>query len=142
MPNTVVNLKKYQARAFTLLETLLTLAITTFLVMLVSGGISSIYQQVQEQLFFTSFETLYRHSQKLSNAQQGQETLRISSTAVKTSKATVPLPETVSPAKDYTVDFSSSGGNSSLQKIQFRCEGKTITYQLYIGSGRYKKSIS
>ena len=142
MPNTVVNLKKFPVRAFTLLESLLTLAITSFLVLLVSGGISSVYQQVQEQLFFASFESLYRHSQKLSNAQQAQETLSITSTAVKTSKDTLPLPETVSVAKGYTVDFSSSGGNSSLQKIQFRCQGKTVTYQLYIGSGRYKKSIS
>ncbi|HEO6996582.1 TPA: competence protein, partial [Streptococcus agalactiae] len=32
-----------------------------------------------------------------------------------------------------------NGGNSSLAKIQFECYRKTVTYQLYIGSGNYRK---
>ena len=40
----------------------------------------------------------------------------------------------------YQLVFDKSGGNSSLTKIQFHTENQAIDYQLYIGSGNYKKT--
>ncbi|MCT1186320.1 competence protein, partial [Lactococcus lactis] len=46
--------------------------------------------------------------------------------------------------KDFTVKFDDKGENSSLQKLTIFLpyEKKFITYQLEIGSGKFKKKIS
>ncbi|WP_255266866.1 type II secretion system protein, partial [Streptococcus sobrinus] len=67
----------FRTRAFTLIESLLVLAITSFLLLSFTGGVQQIFTGVQEKLFFLSFEHLYQDSQKLSNAQQKELTLRI-----------------------------------------------------------------
>lgn len=52
----------------------------------------------------------------------------------------VSLPETITPLEHKHIVFDSAGGNSSLTKIQFQTADKIVTYQLYLGSGNYKKS--
>ncbi len=142
MQNIVNKRKKYWVRAFTLVESLVTLAVITFLVMVTSGAITRVYQTVEESLFFASFESLYRHGQKLSNSLQSPQRVTVSRGLVSGPDSRIVLPATISAKADYEITFDQSGGNSSLQKIQFICRDKTISYQLYIGSGRYKKSIS
>lgn len=132
----------YQTKAFTLLESLLVLGITSFLLMAFTGGVQQTFSSVQEHLFFLSFEHLYEDSQRLSNSRQEELTLTVSEDQVSNGTAQVVFPETVHPAKRYEVTFSPSGGNSSLQKLEFKTKSGTVTYQLYIGSGRYKKTAN
>ncbi|WP_066916823.1 competence type IV pilus minor pilin ComGD [Streptococcus sp. DD12] len=134
--------KKFQVSAFTLVESLVTLAVTAFLVMLTSGVVTRVYQTVEEGLFFASFESLYRHGQKLSNSLQSPQEVTIAGGLVSGPDSRIVVPTTIRAKADYEIRFNQTGGNSSLQKIQFTCRGKTVSYQLYIGSGRYKKSIS
>ncbi len=52
----------------------------------------------------------------------------------------VEVPRNVEVLEEKTIQFEEDGGNSSLTKIRFHLSQKIVTYQLYIGSGRYKKT--
>lgn len=135
-----MKLKNKTLRAFTLIESLLTLAISCFMVIMLSGSVNHIFQSVDETLFFLSFENLYRDTQKLSSIKQESQTLQISQDAISNGITSVKIPKTVSVDKSYQLVFDKDGGNSSLAKIQFHTETQAIDYQLYIGSGNYKKT--
>ncbi|MGT2930009.1 competence type IV pilus minor pilin ComGD [Streptococcus dentasini] len=130
----------YRIKAFTLLESLLVLFITSFLLLSFTGGVQHIFTDVQEKLFFLSFEHLYQDTQKLSNAQQKEMTLSISDGKVTNGVSSLAIPASVDPNQNYSLEFSPTGGNSSLEKLSFSTSEETVTYQLYIGSGRYKKT--
>lgn len=57
-------------KAFTLLETLLSLSVMSFIILGLSVPVTKSYQKVEEHLFFSHFEHLYRHQQKLAILQQ------------------------------------------------------------------------
>lgn len=54
-----MKLKNKTVSAFTLLESLLTLGISCFIIMMFSGSLNGIFQNVEEKIFFLSFENLY-----------------------------------------------------------------------------------
>ena len=72
MRNIQKKLVLLQIKGFTILESLLTLFVASFLLLAVSGAVRSSFEQVEEQIFFLEFEHFYRESQKLSNATQRQ----------------------------------------------------------------------
>ena len=135
-----MRLKNKAFCAFTLIESLLTLAISCFMVIMLSGSVNHIFQSVDETLFFLSFENLYRDTQKLASIKQESQTLQISQDAISNGITSVKVPKTVLVDKKYQLVFDKSGGNSSLTKIQFHTENQAIDYQLYIGSCNYKKT--
>ena len=131
-----MNLKN---KAFTLLESILTLGIVCFLALLLSGSVHTAFQVVQEQVFLLEFESLYKDSQELAARTQEKVALRIAGEEVSNGYQIISLPPNVSIVEEKTIVFQDDGGNSSLEKISFKMSHKTIKYQLYIGSGRYKK---
>ena len=135
-----LGLKRLQVKGFTLIESLLVLLVVSFVLSGLSSSVSYLYQKTQESLFFSSFESLYRHAQRYSASGQKNDTIRVSQNQVSSQIQQLQMPKTIQAVKDYTIALDSSGGNSSLQKIQFRCGDRTVSYQLYIGSGRYKKT--
>ena len=58
MRNIQKKLVLLQIKGFTLLESLLTLFITSFLLLAVSGSVRSSFEQVEEQIFFLDFKWL------------------------------------------------------------------------------------
>lgn len=126
-------------KAFTLLESLLTLGVVCFLALLLSGSVHTAFQVVQEQVFLLEFESLYKDSQELAARTQEKVALRIAGEEVSNGYRIISLPPNVSIVEEKTIMFQDDGGNSSLEKISFKMSHKTIKYQLYIGSGRYKK---
>lgn len=126
-------------KAFTLLDSLLTLAITTFMILSLSVSVSGIFQRVEEKLFFLSFENLYRDTQKLANIKQESMILEISESQISNGLARLDLPDGIKVVNRHSITFNQAGGNSSLTKIVFESGNKRVTYQLYIGSGNYKK---
>ncbi|HFI0271261.1 TPA: competence type IV pilus minor pilin ComGD [Streptococcus suis] len=126
-------------KAFTLLESLLTLGIVCFLALLLSGSVHTAFQVVQEQVFLLEFESLYKDSQELAARTQEKVALRIAGEEVSNGYRIISLPPNVSIVEEKTIVFQDDGGNSSLEKISFKMSQETIKYQLYIGSGRYKK---
>ena len=65
MRNMVVKAAQLPIRAFTLLESLVTLAVVAFLTLSLSGSVTGIFQQVETNLFYLRSEYLYRDSQRL-----------------------------------------------------------------------------
>lgn len=107
---------------------------------MLSNSVSSIFQTVEEKLFFLSFEHCYRDTQKLACLKQENQVLTISQDGISNSVAHMNLPETVSVVENYKIVFDNAGGNSSLAKVKFQTKNQAIDYQLYIGSGNYKKT--
>ncbi|MGT2743553.1 competence type IV pilus minor pilin ComGD [Streptococcus plurextorum] len=135
----ITKLESKQVRAFTLLESLLTLLIVSFLVLNLSGQVTTVFEKVQEQLFFLSFEHLYRDSQRLSATQRKPIRLQLSAKQISNGYTHLTIPEGIQLMEEKTLDFDSKGGNSSLSKIRFVTDHQKVTYQLYMGSGNYQK---
>lgn len=135
-------LKTFQTRAFTLLESLLVLFLVSLLALSLSGAVSRTFAKVEENLFFTGFEQLYLDSQRFSSSQQTPVQLKVTGQEVSNGYQLLQLPKTVQVQENKTIEFSADGGNSSLTKLVFRTQTESIAYQLYIGSGKYKKTIT
>lgn len=135
-----MRLRNKSLAAFTLLESLLALAITAFLLLSFSGTVSGVFQQVEESLFFLSFENLYRDSQKLANTKQEKISLSISESKISNGRTSLEVPKGIKPRVNYRITFDQGGGNSSLEKLVFVSSDQEVAYQLYLGSGNYKKT--
>lgn len=135
-----MKLKSKTVLAFTLLESLVTLGISCFIILMLSGSLNGVFQNVEEKLFFLSFENLYCDTQKLASLNQRNLTLTISQDGVSNDFSNIKLPSSVKVDKTYQVNFDKAGGNSSLAKLTFQTPDKEINYQLYLGSGKYKKT--
>ncbi|HEM4280755.1 TPA: type II secretion system protein [Streptococcus suis] len=127
-------------KAFTLLESLLTLFVISFLAVSLSGTVQAAFQSVQEEIFLWEFEAIYKDSQKLAASSHQKVNLAIGGQEVTNGYQAVEVPRNVEVLEGKTITFEENGGNSSLTKICFRLSQKIVTYQLYIGSGRYKKT--
>lgn len=132
-------LRSKHVEGFTLIEALLTLSVITFLTLATSGSIKTIFNQVQNQLFFVTFEQVYRETQRLSASREKETVLRITDRYLENPLGRYPVPDTVVLEKEQQLVFNQSGGNSSLAKIVFKASGERVTYQLYLGSGQYQK---
>lgn len=138
MPNTWIKQLALPLKAFTLLESLLVLFLTSFLLITFSNSFSTIFTRVQEQLFFLEFEHLYKDSQQLAASQHSPVTLTIDGQSLSNGNQVISLPASISTPDTYRIIFDEKGGNSSLAKLTFHTSHQTRHYQLYIGSGRYK----
>ena len=131
MRNIQKKLVLLQIKGFTILESLLTLFVASFLLLAVSGAVRSSFEQVEEQIFFLEFEHFYRESQKLN----------FSRARIFNGYNSLSIPRSVHAPDDLTLRFDKAGGNSSLGKIVFQTKRQTIMYQLYLGNGKFKKTI-
>lgn len=131
---------KQTNKAFTLFESLLTLFVVSFLAVSLSGTVQTAFRSVQEEIFLWEFEGIYKDSQKLAASSHRKVNLAIGGQEVTNNYQAVEVPRNVEVLEEKTIQFEEDGGNSSLTKIRFRLSQKIVTYQLYIGSGRYKKT--
>ncbi len=141
MQNIQKKLAQLQIKGFTLLESLLTLFMTSLLLLAVSGSVHSSFEQVEQQIFFLEFEHFYRESQKLSSAAQSQLAMNFSRERISNGYNHVAVPRSIQAPEDLTLHFDKAGGNSSLGKVVFQTNKQTITYQLYLGNGKFKKTM-
>lgn len=133
---------KLQIKAFTLLESLVVLAISTSLILTTNNSISKVLKEIETTLFFMEFEKVYRETQQLSISQQKKTSLSINEKSFSNTIGKYTIPSYIKPEKSLTIDFNEFGGNSSLAKIRFQTPNKTVSYQLYLGSGQYKKKTN
>ena len=141
MRNMVVKAAQLPIRAFTLLESLVTLAVVAFLTLSLSGSVTGIFQQVETNLFYLRFEYLYRDSQRLA-AEGTNIELQLTKDKISNGRTSLSIPENIHLDKGQTLVFDAKGGNSSLSKIRFSSNKEVVTYQLNMGSGKYKKTVS
>lgn len=144
MRNMVVKAAQWPIRAFTLLESLVTLAVVAFLTLSLSGSVTGILQQVETNLFYLRFEYLYRDSQRLAAAAGSNVELQLTKDKISNGKSSLVIPKNIhlDKGKGQTLVFDAKGGNSSLTKIRFSSDKEVVTYQLNMGSGKYKKTVS
>ena len=131
-----------QADSYTLLESLVTLAVVAFLTLSLSGSVTGIFQQVETNLFYLRFEYLYRDSQRLAAAEGTNIELQLTKDKISNGRTSLSIPENIHLDKGQTLVFDAKGGNSSLSKIRFSSNKEVVTYQLNMGSGKYKKTVS
>ena len=132
---------RLQIKAFTLVETLLTLMIVSFIYMGLTGSVKTSFQHVEEKVFFAEFEHLYQESQKIALAKQTELDLEVSASEIRTPYQTVSIPASVSVQDPKTIQLDRAGGNSSLANVHFQIQRGVVTYQLSLGNGKIKKSI-
>ena len=141
MQNIQKKLVQLQIKGFTLLESLLTLFMTSLLLLAVSGSVRSSFEQVEQQIFFLEFEHFYRESQKLSSSAQIQLDMNFSRERISNGYSHLAVPRSIQAPEGLTLHFDRAGGNSSLGKVVFQTNKQTITYQLYLGNGKFKKTM-
>lgn len=139
MPSTQTSKRRWSRKAFTLVESLLTLFVCSFLTLVVTGPVTSALTALEEALFFLSFEGLYADSQILAARGHQEVKLSLSSQGISNGYQTLEVPDSVQVPHQEIV-FDRAGGNSSLAKISFETADGRVSYQLYLGSGRYKKT--
>lgn len=136
-----MDLVKFQIKAFTLIESLITLLVISFLTISLSVSVNYIFHHVEETLFFLRFEYLYRDSQRLASVSQEKIKLQLTSQEISNGLTRLAIPEGVILEEEHQLVFSKQKGNASLAKVTFTSENKQVSYQLYLGSGKYKKTI-
>ena len=142
MRNMVVKAAQLPIRAFTLLESLVTLAVVAFLTLSLSGSVTGIFQPVETNLFYIRFEYLYRDIQRVAAAEGTNIELQLTKDKISNGRTSLSIPENIHLDKGQTLVFDAKGGNSSLSKIRFSSNKEVVTYQLNMGSGKYKKTVS
>ena len=140
MPNKQTRLQQSRLKAFSLMESLLTLVLVSFLTLSLSGTVQGLFRKSQETLFFLSFEQVYVDSQKLALSTRQDIFLELEGSHVSNGYQELNLPASIQLVQPQTLHFQETGGNSSLAKVQFQSSDGLVTYQLYLGSGRYKKT--
>lgn len=133
---------KFQIRSFTLLETLLVLGISSFIIVLFSFSMGKTVKIVKGELFVSQFENIYKNSQFRASAFREETILSAQGQQLKSGRDVIEVPEEAE-ISDFSIKFDKYGNNSSLKKIMIYLpdESKTVIYQLEIGSGKYKKTI-
>lgn len=140
MPNTLIKLRKSGLKAFSLLESLVTLTLVSFLTLALAGPVRDVFEKSQETIFFLTFQQVYVDSQKLAIAGRQAVDLDIQENQISNGYQVLKVPESMEVVQPISLHFQENGGNSSLAKVQFQTSRGLVTYQLYLGSGRYKKS--
>lgn len=133
----------FPIRAFTLFETLLVLSVTSFLTLIFSSALTQTVHLVRGELFVLQFENDFKNTQEDAAFLEKSELLSFQNSVLKVEDETVKLPKEVQ-MTDFSIQFDAKGENSSLKKIRIFLPyaAKTVTYQLEMGSGKYKKTIS
>lgn len=123
-PKPIAKLSNKGVPAFTILESLVTLGITCFMVMSLSGSLNGIFQSVEETLFFLSFENLYRDTQTLANVNQRAMTLTISEDAISNGVSKVSLPRQVKVGDTKQIVLSKEGAIHLWARLFFNYKTK------------------
>ncbi|MFV0556563.1 MAG: competence type IV pilus minor pilin ComGD [Lactovum sp.] len=129
-------------KAFTVLESLLVLMISAFLLFSFSLSFENTLHVIKGELFVARFEQAYKDTQLQASALVEVRTFSVSNGILKAGDEKIEIPEEVL-VSDFAIKFNKQGNNSSLKKITIYLpnQSKKITYQLEMGSGKYKKKI-
>lgn len=133
----------WQIRAFTLVESLLVLTVISFLTLIFSSVLTKTVHLVRGELFVLQFENLYKNTQEDAALLSTREDFGVSQSFLTYENHRLKIPDEVR-ISDFSIQFDEQGENSSLKKIKILLpdEQKTVSYQLEMGSGKFKKTVS
>lgn len=111
--------------------------------MVFAGSVRQGIRVARAEIFVLQFERLYKDTQYLASLKRESQTLQSIKGYLRSQEEELKVPEEVE-INDFSITFDKNAGNSSLQKISLYLpyQGKTVSYQLEIGSGKYRKKIS
>lgn len=142
----VRNQKFRQIRAFTLLESLVTLSVSCLIILLFTNTYQDTLHAVRGQLFVLQFESKLKHQQAQAITRAETRSLSATDYVVKMNGQVLDTPkETL--FSDFNITFKENGNIKSIKSakiiITLPYEGnKQVIYQLQLGSGQYKKTTS
>ena len=131
--------KQFQIRAFTMLESLLVLGIVSLLALGLSSSVQSTFAAVEEQIFFMEFEELYRETQKRSLASQQKMNLMLEERSISNGYQKLVIPKGIQLQSHQSITFDKTGGSSYLVSIRFQTRKEVVRYRLNIGNGKIKR---
>ncbi|MBU5359686.1 type II secretion system GspH family protein [Enterococcus raffinosus] len=149
-------LKKKNNAAFTLIETLLVLALVCAFVLLPTITIKNWQHQLEKTFFYYQFEKSTLHLQQVAIADHQKTRIDLYSSSqlidFYTNHTELPwrklfVPKSITLGSKYSIYFKAGSGNIStdqpgngnIPKVVFTDEGKVITYQFQMGSGRFER---
>ena len=135
----MIRKQQYLIRAFTLVESLIVLFCTVTIIQLTSFHIQGLFRQMEEKIFWLSFESLYRSTQLSAITCQESRQLRLTEDRITNGKKELIFPRTIHCEGNQVIEFDRYGGNSSLSQIVFKTETQEVRYQIYLGNGKIKK---
>ena len=133
-------------RAFTVLESLLTLTLTGFVVLMFSATLQKTVHIIRGELFVLQFEMILKNQQAQAVTNAEPRSLSSFKGVVKVNGVRQPVPKETT-FSDFEVTFKENGNIQSIKdakiviSLPYESE-KQITYQLQLGSGQYKKTTS
>ena len=133
-------------RAFTLFESLLTLTLTCFVVLMFSATLQKTVHIIRGELFVLQFEMILKNQQAQAVTNAEPRSLSSFKGVVKVNGVRQPVPKETT-FLDFEVTFKENGNIQSIKdakiviSLPYESE-KQITYQLQLGSGQYKKTTS
>ena len=133
-------------RAFTLFESLLTLTLTCFVVLMFSATLQKTVHIIRGELFVLQFEMILKNQQAQAVTNAEPRSLSSFKGVVKVNGVRQPVPKEMT-FSDFEVTFKENGNIQSIKdakiviSLPYESE-KQITYQLQLGSGQYKKTTS
>ncbi|GFH41123.1 competence protein [Lactococcus insecticola] len=135
-----------QIRAFTLLESLLTLAVTSFLILIFSVTFQKTVHVIRGEIFVLQFENILKNqqTQAVTNAEVRSLSASDGTVFVNGAKYHVPSETLFS---DFSIAFKENGNIQSIKQAKIVISlpfenDKKISYQLQLGSGQYRKTSS
>ena len=146
----MINTKQINKYAgFTLIETLLVLFVTTFLIGLPALLMGKSQENILIGQFFGSFERQLLHTQQLAVTGEKDTTIYFTEKnhlvfLVADKQEILIIPADLEASGPEKITFKQgTGNNGKLGKYSFiwQKKGKQIDYQLQMGSGRYVKKI-
>ena len=120
MRKIVEKLVRLQIKAFTLVETLLTLMIVSFIYLAYRDRSRRAFSRWKKKYFFAEFEHLYQESQKIALARQTELDVEVTARKIQTPYQTVEIPDSVILQDPKTIRLDRAGGNSSWPMFTFR----------------------
>ena len=131
-------------RAFTLLESLLTLSVTCFVILIFSVTFQKTAHVIRGELFILEFEMMLKNQQAQAVTSAAPRSLSAVNGTVKINGANQPVPEETQ-FSDFDITFNKNGNLQSIKQAKIVIAlpyegGRQVTYQLQLGSGQYKKT--
>ena len=142
----VRNQKFRQIRAFTLLESLVTLSVSCLIILLFTNTYQDMLHRVRGQLYVLQFENKLKHQQAQAITRAETRSLSATNHVVKMNGQVLETPkETL--FSDFNITFKENGNIKSIKTAKIVISlpyewNKQLIYQLLLGSGQYKKTTS
>ncbi|MDT2382417.1 competence type IV pilus minor pilin ComGD [Enterococcus avium] len=144
--------KRNKFSGFTLIETLIVLALVCAFVLLPTIAIKSWQHQLEKNFFYYQFEKSTLHLQQVAIADHQRTRISLNSSSqlidfytnhTELSWRILPVPKSIKLGSRYSIYFKAGSGNVStdqpgngnIPKVVFTDEGKVITYQFQMESG-------